>query len=1216
MAKSTEELLQQAVVIRDEKANKKNTALRVGTLFSDVIQKQDEDVTALDKSVEENKDKLTLLQQYSIDNRKALTGVLENGKADAFPFVIGGYFNGPTAWDDFYKHISDIDALATQKYNGVVRYFLDGQRVDVINRVLDYSTKRLSQTVSGSISFSREKFSYSGKAETTYKRLYDNFKKQWTEWINLEDDISKQIPAIEAATNEAIEHINQNEQSAISNFNAQRVTPEMLSESTKQLIEASGGGTITNLADDEDLESVDDGTGSNVLKFKNKTYSAENFSGLGRVYLRKNMSGSKNILVQAMVSKPNTIYHIQYDYDLNGAEITIPQKCVLQFDGGSLKNGVIIGNDTLFKGLHDDCFSGIQFKGSIINTYVLASYFGLHPNGDGTIENTKNQGEEFEQLASFMRRCYSIEVQFEEGFYGYGLYTINQKNPFDGGSEIRPFVPNHALSFGNVSTSGFQRDPKYNFITKVIKVRGKSQRTVFVNVVRCYIGSISYDSTSGTFSPVIKETGNGWTNCGGGGGFINISDPYNDNNGIDLHISDFKVIDDPYQHYYGGPHPYSTGSNIIAISGGRKKDESLRGTEGLSNLYADRITIDGAGLNGFAGSTLNHIHLNNCVVRNCGREGYGVDGGCDIIARNCVFEDNGYPRQLYWQDHSESKWAPDCTYNNFDIEASNRIIKDIPVNVTIDSCRFGNTGEYGILSEGKNLNNITISNCTFEATKPTARYTVKNNGYQTPITVLNNIPTTFTIGAIDSVKVNDIVCNNYALGSCVISKNPALEPTIKGTYNGELFLKERHFNLPIINNVTINTDKSFYDNNGIDYFSKKLVNPIFRLQEKSYNYVWVVDNENKDNSKWELIRIGKANKTNQTTFNRDYASLLTKLPPNFSNELFGEENDGSVVTKYKKNIISYGGCSINNIVVNLVSGFGFNCSYTGNSDYIAINNSVVNIYDPTELSDSFPFSYFDGSIRKAEINNLIINNKSLSTEKQKGWNSLFGREGEAINNVKYIKWYDEAADITLSNEEKTDFNFSFPGYVGQAIPASVIQFNKGEKPFYFGALAPKYIDKIDAKGSVDILDTSKVVDNGSLRYDCLFSVLKESTNSDGTYTYKRYYYAPPKSYPKTYTYDFPNNPVELGVGETIVDTAYHQLVIGSNTGLYYRWDGNKFGLKTSGTFDEKPSISDNPSIGYAYFCTDRQTAEGATNGIMIYHKGGNIWVDALGRTVK
>lgn len=61
MAKTTEQLLQQAVQIRDEQANKKNTALRVGTLFSDIIEKQDEDVTDLDKSVKDNKEKLTEL---------------------------------------------------------------------------------------------------------------------------------------------------------------------------------------------------------------------------------------------------------------------------------------------------------------------------------------------------------------------------------------------------------------------------------------------------------------------------------------------------------------------------------------------------------------------------------------------------------------------------------------------------------------------------------------------------------------------------------------------------------------------------------------------------------------------------------------------------------------------------------------------------------------------------------------------------------------------------------------------------------------------------------------------------------------------------------------------------------------------------------------------------------------------------------------------------
>lgn len=69
MAKTTEQLLQQAVQIRDEQANKKNTALRVGTLFSDIIEKQEEsdqthasDVTKINESINENKEKLTELE--------------------------------------------------------------------------------------------------------------------------------------------------------------------------------------------------------------------------------------------------------------------------------------------------------------------------------------------------------------------------------------------------------------------------------------------------------------------------------------------------------------------------------------------------------------------------------------------------------------------------------------------------------------------------------------------------------------------------------------------------------------------------------------------------------------------------------------------------------------------------------------------------------------------------------------------------------------------------------------------------------------------------------------------------------------------------------------------------------------------------------------------------------------------------------------------------
>lgn len=138
---------------------------------------------------------------------------------------------------------------------------------------------------------------------------------------------------------EAISKIKEVESDVISNFSSQRVTPEMLSESTKQFINASGGGTINNLADDEDLVSVDKGENLSVLKFADRPFSPNRFSGKGYKILRRNIVGRKNILTQEMINQPDTIYEIRYDFDLDGAQITIPENCILKFDGGSLSNG-------------------------------------------------------------------------------------------------------------------------------------------------------------------------------------------------------------------------------------------------------------------------------------------------------------------------------------------------------------------------------------------------------------------------------------------------------------------------------------------------------------------------------------------------------------------------------------------------------------------------------------------------------------------------------------------------------------------------------------------------------------------------------------------------------------------------------------------------------------------------------------------------------------
>lgn len=61
----------------------------------------------------------------------------------------------------------------------------------------------------------------------------------------------------------------------------------------------------------------------------------------------------KNILTQEMVCCEDCKYVIKWKYDLNGQSIEIPENCILEFDGGSLSNGTIVGNDTKIVNLYD-----------------------------------------------------------------------------------------------------------------------------------------------------------------------------------------------------------------------------------------------------------------------------------------------------------------------------------------------------------------------------------------------------------------------------------------------------------------------------------------------------------------------------------------------------------------------------------------------------------------------------------------------------------------------------------------------------------------------------------------------------------------------------------------------------------------------------------------------------------------------------------------------
>ena len=134
------------------------------------------------------------------------------------------------------------------------------------------------------------------------------------------------------------------------------------------------------LPDEEDLtKSPADANGNSYLSLKDRAYNPEDFSGLGRVILRKNIMEvedpvygkvKKNILYQDMMNKSNTIYEIRYDFDLNGADITVPEGCVLDFQGGHITNGTIKLSNTR-----------ILQNGCVITDYITANITGNYAIG-------------------------------------------------------------------------------------------------------------------------------------------------------------------------------------------------------------------------------------------------------------------------------------------------------------------------------------------------------------------------------------------------------------------------------------------------------------------------------------------------------------------------------------------------------------------------------------------------------------------------------------------------------------------------------------------------------------------------------------------------------------------------------------------------------------------------------------------------------------------
>lgn len=158
---------------------------------------------------------------------------------------------------------------------------------------------------------------------------------------------------------------------------------------------------LSSLADEEDITYT-----NNTFQFRNKAFDVVDNSGLGRIFLRKNIVGSVNHLTQEMLTDANTIYHLQYDYDLQRSTLVLPSNSVIEFDGGSLFNGNIIFDATRLDGVVSlrDCL----VSGTIANDFVHPEWFGA------IADNVTDNKFAFEQALSL---GLSSSIRLQSGVY-------------------------------------------------------------------------------------------------------------------------------------------------------------------------------------------------------------------------------------------------------------------------------------------------------------------------------------------------------------------------------------------------------------------------------------------------------------------------------------------------------------------------------------------------------------------------------------------------------------------------------------------------------------------------------------------------------------------------------------------------------------------------------------------------------------------------------
>ena len=966
-------------------------------------------------------------------------------------------------------------------------YELDTQLTYILDSIIPIVNLKSWHLVVGSSLGSEPKFQLDGKYELTAERAIAD------RWGYIIDEVYVSKKEVK---NLVLSIVTDKLENMSITIPPNSIKPEDLSQAVLDLI--GSGGNVVNNPDEEDITVKNLDNGTSVLKFKDRDYVEGTFNGMGKVILRKNKAGQINILEQVNINKPNTIYVIRYDYDLNGQSINIPNGCVLYFQGGSLKNGKLISQEDLssvFKWdnygfLHKDIVLDNSEKGTIEfdwykNTkWTAAQYKEYFDLVDTSNLDSKSASERFPIETDndlIIKNCFNAQTIYK---FGSSIYpfndTINGNKDMYNNVFIGNGRGNTCLLFSKkgflIKNSSFSKISNLCITSIRACVSNESNITMgpSFNLYE-YLHVISIKDSCFANPKILDsgETNKVVTYCykfyniivTPGEGMFGIESA--SSQGLLYYIQDYgkNFVNNINRHYKAMFHGWMMHIKNFSCTYGINCDYIV---------YMDKDTNIA-----FAEITLDDCHIEvNCPLISIGDKNEGNMSTCKVNLNNC---------RLY---NNNSEESPLIIGGRLKFNSP-----DYVGNIYTDCT--------AILSN--NSSGATIFNTNTAESNPVQRIYM-------PLTSDKTATYDYTTGT----EKSEVVCSanpfsNIVANSGVVSKVDiaylAAGKLDKGISIANLkdscLLYCSDYENESIKSFCTNVNNHFNDSAlKIESMATRVVinwsKYVIRLRLNNYYTKYILPGT--------MIRIN----------NDIYASTTTDCHINISLE------------------------SLFNFTSNIVTTF---------YDTMGIKYKIINLGSTN--------TYFPQKARKA---NYLYNRPYYNINPE-----YFTHNGKV-----YI--YSGPLNININ---------SVNGYSGGY--SSSLQTEEMELP----------------EGINDI------VEDGDITWTCVGNnAILEFMEGEGDIRY----------------FSTTHN---IGTGAKYYDT-------NSKTQLYYNgtnWVTDKGIIvispqslnnvkKISGTFEVKPLSADGAFIGQEYFCTNRKTAEGNTNGIIIYHKGNDVWVDALGRIVE